>query len=286
MVAYHQPATLAEALRIRAEQRVTMLAGGTDVYPARAARAGWGHVHHPDVLDISRIPGLRGIARDGDIWRIGALTTWTGIARAALPPLFDGLKSAARQIGGIQVQNRGTIAGNICNASPAADGVPCLLALDAAVEIASRGGTRVVPIAEFIDGYRHTTLASDEIVTAVRVPHAEGRGAFVKLGARKYLVISIVMAAGVLDVNEDGLIRSARIAVGACSPVAQRLTALEQVLRASPLASTGAAVRPDHLAHLSPVDDIRASAAYRRHAAVEAVRDLVAELAVPRREVA
>lgn len=276
MVAYLQPTTLEEALRLKAQMRLQVLAGGTDIYPAKATRAGWGHMSHLDVLDISGVRGLRGIVRVDDHWRIGALTTWTDIVRASeLPPLFDGLKAAALQIGGVQIQNRGTVGGNICNASPAADGVPCLMTLDARVEIVSRGATRTVPVAEFIDGYRHITLAPDEIVTAVLVPHARGRGAFVKLGARKYLVISIVMVAGALDVERNGIIREARISVGACSPVAQRLDALEQALRGQSIAAAPGLVSPEHLAMLKPIDDVRATGDYRRHAAFEVVRDLL-----------
>jgi N-methylhydantoinase B len=286
MVAYHQPTSLAEALRLKAELPLKVLAGATDIYPARASRAGWGQMSHPDVLDISRVPGLRGILRGSGGWRIGTLTTWTDIAGAELPPLFDGLKAAAREIGGIQIQNRGTLGGNICNASPAADGVPCLLTLQASVEIASRGGVRVVRIAEFIDGYRHTALAPDEIVTAILVPDTTGRGAFVKLGARKHLVISIVMAAGVLDVRPDGLIRDARIAVGACSPVALRLAELEHALAGRAIADAPGLLTAGHLALLAPIDDVRASAHYRRHAAAELVRNLLASFAAGRRAAA
>src|SRR5262249_23650451 len=108
MLAYHRPMTLEEGLAIRRARPVTVLAGGTDVYPARAARAGWGASHHADLLDISAIPGLRGLGEASGHWRIGALTTWTDISRASLPPLFDGLKLAAREVGGVQIQNRGT----------------------------------------------------------------------------------------------------------------------------------------------------------------------------------
>jgi hypothetical protein len=146
MLAYHRPATLDDALAIRAGEDVVVLAGGTDVYPAKAARAGWGDMRQPDILDISAVAGLRGIAEDAIGWRIGALTTWTDLIRAGLPPLFDGLKLAAREVGGVQIQNRGTLAGNICTASPAGDGAPNLLVLDAGVELASRQGRRVVPI--------------------------------------------------------------------------------------------------------------------------------------------
>src|SRR4051812_6910387 len=143
MVAYHRPTTLDEALAIRVAGPVVVLAGGTDVYPAKVARAGWGDMRHADILDISAVPGLRGIAEEAAAWRIGALTTWTDIVRADLPPQFDGLKLAAHEIGGVQIQNRGTLAGNICTASPAGDGAPNLLALDASVELASQNAQRV-----------------------------------------------------------------------------------------------------------------------------------------------
>jgi CO/xanthine dehydrogenase FAD-binding subunit len=141
---YFRPATLAEALDIRRSEDVAIIAGGTDIYPAHASRRAWGDPVHKDLLDISGIAELRGIEDQGDHVRIGALATWTDLARAAhLPPLFDGMKEAARQIGGMQVQNRGTIVGNACTASPAGDGIPNLLALDAVFEIAGQEPFRV-----------------------------------------------------------------------------------------------------------------------------------------------
>ena len=119
-----------EALTALARPHV-VLAGGTDFYPARVGRA-----IGEDVLDIGGIAILRGISADRAGWRLGATTTWSELIEADLPPLFDGLKQAAREVGGRQIQNAGTLAGNLCNASPAADGVPCLLALDAEIEIA------------------------------------------------------------------------------------------------------------------------------------------------------
>jgi CO/xanthine dehydrogenase FAD-binding subunit len=137
MLAYHRPGTLQEALAIRASGDVMVLAGGTDVYPAKAARTAWGDMRHKDVLDISRLADLRGIVEAGAHWRIGALTTWSELIAADLPSLFDGLKLAAKEVGGAQIQNRGTIVGNVCTASPAGDGLPNLLALDADIELAS-----------------------------------------------------------------------------------------------------------------------------------------------------
>jgi N-methylhydantoinase B len=232
-------------------------------------------VQHADVLDISGIAELRGIREDADYWHIGALTTWREIIAADLPPLFDGLKAAARDIGGVQVQARATIAGNIVTASPAGDSIPCLLALDA--DVACVGGVEFhVPLANFITGYRKTIL-DGELVTGIRVPKARGRGHFLKLGSRRYLVISIAMVAGTFDTGGDGRLRSARIAVGACSAVAQRLPALEAELVGRPL--DPACVEARHLAHLASIDDVRASGDYRRAAALTLVRDLVADAA-------
>jgi N-methylhydantoinase B len=277
MIAYHRPPTLEEALAIRAAGPVTVLAGGTDVYPAKAARAGWGDMRHADILDISAVPDLRGIAEEPAAWRIGALTTWTDIIRAELPPQFDGLKLAAREIGGVQIQNRGTLAGNICTASPAGDGAPNLLALEASVELASRDGRRIAPMTEFIDGYRHTRCRPGEIVTAILVPKrsSASRGHFIKLGARKYLVISIVTVAGVIDVDRQDRITAARLAIGSCSAVPQRLPALEAALIAQPSATAAELVAASHLAGLTPIDDIRGSGAYRREAALALTRDLL-----------
>ena len=289
MARYHRPATLEDALAIRGGQDVAVLAGGTDIYPVRAARVGWGDMRHADILDISALPGLRGIAEEAAQWRIGALTTWTDLIRAELPPLFDGLKLAAREVGGVQIQNRGTLAGNICTASPAGDGAPNLLALDASVELASTQGRRVVPMAEFIDAYRHTQCRADEIATAILVPkpHGLGRSHFLKLGARKYLVISIVMVAGVIETDAAGNIATARLAIGSCSAIPQRLPALETALAGHPLKAAADIVARAHLAPLAPIDDIRGSAAYRQQAALALTRDLLTQLAsAPRRRAA
>ena len=279
--AYFGPNTLQEALAIRAAIPVTVLAGGTDVFPARTARAGWGDMRHPDVLDVSRLPELRGISETATHIRFGALTTWTELRRAALPSAFAGYQAAARDVGGLQVQNRGTLVGNICTASPAGDGIPCLLTLEAEVELASATGSRIVPMAEFVTGYRQTCCRPDEIVTAILVPKPGrgAQGAFLKLGARRYLVISLVMVAGVVSAGGDGRIDHARIAVGACGPVALRLAALETDLVGCDLAEAAGVLRAEHLEPLSPIDDVRASASYRQAVAAELVGELLAGLA-------
>jgi xanthine dehydrogenase small subunit len=281
MAAYFRPSSLAEALAIRARQPVVVLAGGTDVYPARANRVGWGDMRRDHILDISAIAELKGIAEEEGLFRFGALTTWTEMRSAALPPAFAGYQKASSDVGGQQVQNRATLVGNICTASPAGDGIPCLLSLDAQVELASERGRRVAPIARFIEGYRRTGCAPDELVTAILVPKppARARGNFVKLGARRYLVISIAMAAAVLAADTAGVIAHARVAVGACSAVAQQLPRLEQALLGQALAAAPDLVEPGHFAPLQPIDDARASGVFRTAAAVEIVRDLLAGFA-------
>jgi CO/xanthine dehydrogenase FAD-binding subunit len=279
-LAYHRPKSLDEALQVLGrEPSLSLLAGGTDVYPAQTGRAAWGSGAPHALLDLSRVAALRGISDMPDRWRIGAMTTWTDIVTAhKLPPLFDGLKAAAREIGGIQIQNRGTIAGNICTASPAGDSLPCLLALDAEVRLASAAEDRVVPLADFLTGYRRTALRPGELVVAIDIPKRPGRGHFLKLGARRYLVISIVMVAGTFDIDaSSGIVRSARVAVGACSAVAQRLPRLEARLTGARIGN----VLPvaDDLAHLAPIDDVRATGAYRRAAALQLVADLIAAAA-------
>ena len=252
-----------------------MLAGGTDFYPAQTARTAWLEATPRNVLDISAIAELRGIREDASGVTFGALATWTDISDAALPRAFDGLQLAAREVGGRQVQNRGTIAGNICNASPAADGVPPLLALDASIEIASLlRGRRSVPLAQFITGNRKTVLAADELVTAVRVPKPDpgARSTFLKLGARAYLVISIVSVGAVVSLGGDGRITAAAIAVGACSAVPQSLTRLEHDLVGEAAADATRVVTAEHMAALQPIDDVRGSADYRRRAALVVTR--------------
>ena len=280
MVAYFRPSTLPEALAIRAAREVTIVAGATDIYPARTSRLAWGDPTHADVLDLTAVPDLDRIEETADAYRLGCLVTWTDLVRASLPAQFEGYRKAAREIGGAQVQNRATLVGNLCTASPAADGVPNLLVLDAAVELASATGVRRVPIAAFIDGYRHTVCRRDEIVTALIVPKlVRARGDFRKLGARKYLVISIAMVAAVILVDAQDRVGDARIAVGACSAVAQRLSALERALTGVPLARAADCVASEHLAALAPIDDVRGSAAYRRAAALTLLRDVLAGFA-------
>ncbi|MCK6454692.1 MAG: FAD binding domain-containing protein [Alphaproteobacteria bacterium] len=280
-MAYLRPTDLDDALRALAARPLVVLAGGTDHYPARVGP--WSKPPaDEDIIDISALSPLRGIDETGQGWRIGALTTWTEVIEARLPKLFDGLKLAAREVGGAQIQNRGTVGGNLCNASPAADGIPPLLSLDAEVELRAAGRSRRVPLADYVLGNRRTARRADELLTAVHIarPRHEARGDFLKLGARRYLVISIVMVAGVIERGPDGRVASARIAVGACSAAARRLPLLEQALAGQSIeARLADRAAPAHFAPLAPIDDVRGDAAYRREAAVTLTRRLIGRLA-------
>lgn len=263
---YFRPTRLEEATQILVAQPAQILAGGTDFFPALGDR----RVHGP-ILDLSRISTLKSIETEAGWTRIGGLTTWSEIIAAPMPRCFDALKAAAREIGGVQIQNRGTIAGNLCNASPAADGVPPLLALDAHVELVSATSVRRVPLASFIVGNRKTLRQPTEILTAVLVPRGTDNAAstFIKLGARRYLVISIVMVAAVVNTDSQGRISDVRVAVGSCSARAARLPDLERELvgiRAQP--GFASVLMPRHIAGLSPISDVRATAEYRRDAAL------------------
>jgi CO/xanthine dehydrogenase FAD-binding subunit len=274
---YARPETLAQALQVVTGGDWRVLAGGTDLYPGAGSRLAG------RVLDVTALPGFSGITRDllqpdGGL-RIGAATPWSMIAKADLQPAVRALQQAAVQVGGRQVQNAGTLGGNICNASPAADGVPPLLVLDAEVELVSAAGARRLGLGDFILGPRRTALRPGEVLAAVIFPARAlaGRSAFLKLGARSHLVISIAMVAARLVV-QAGRVTDARIAVGACSPVAVRLPLVEAALLGAPVAEAVARVQAaDVQAALAPIDDVRATAAYRLQAAVDLVRRAVTE---------
>jgi CO/xanthine dehydrogenase FAD-binding subunit len=270
---YARPADVAEAVRLLAAPDTHILAGGTDIFPAAGERSLRGRY-----VDVTALEGARAIDVRGDGVRIGGAVTWSDLARTELPPAFNALRAAAREIGGIQIQNRGTIAGNLCNASPAADGIPPLLILDPEVELVSTRGRRRLPLREFIVGNRRTVRDRDEIMTAIFVPRSapHARSSFLKLGARRYLVISIAMVAVLLDIVDE-TVRDARIAVGACSAVAKRLPDAERRLAGAPAGPALASrISAEDLAALTPIGDMRATAEYRRDAALILVRRAIA----------
>jgi CO/xanthine dehydrogenase FAD-binding subunit len=258
MLDYYRPDNLNDGLVALREYPWTLLAGGTDFYPARVGK----HLNEK-VMDLTGIRELRSIRETGVEIHLGALTTWTDVVKAKLPRAFDGLKKAVKTIGGVQTQNAGTICGNICNASPAADSVPNLMALDAKVELMSVNETRTLPLKEFILGNRKTARKNDEFVTGILIPHPgkDAHGNFEKLGSRAFLVISIVMVGVVAELNEPGEIVKLNVAVGACSAVSQRLSLLEKEAQGQKLKDLE--IKPAYLDTLEPIDDVRGSAAYR-----------------------
>ena len=262
-MAFISPESLEAALDALHDENYCLIAGGTDVFPAILQGK-----TPPAFMDLTRVREISLITQNEDHIRIGATATWSSIVKSDLPAGFDALKQAALEVGSLQIQNAGTIAGNLCNASPAADGVPPLLALNARIEIASAArGIRQLPLTEFIKGVRETDLATDELLTAVIIPKMPQNmtSAFEKLGSRKYLVISICMTAVNLRLDDNALIAEARIAVGSCSAVAQRLTGLEQAIIGT--APDKVKVTAHDLAELSPIDDVRATSGYRIAAA-------------------
>ena len=275
MIRYAKPKNLDEALALLGEAPWRILAGGTDFYPALGKPAAG-----ENVLDINGLDELRGISETASHIVIGARTTWTDLIRHTLPPAFDALKQAAREVGSVQIQNMASVAGNLCNASPAADGVPPLMILDAEVEL--RSAARRPHACRSTNSSSATAaprLRPDEMVTAIRIPKASatGRFAFQKLGARRYLVISIAMAAARIAVGAGRCwSTAAAIAVGSCSAVAQRLPGLEaSLLGLRPGPALAEAIAAADLGDLSPIDDVRGTADYRREAAREIVRRAV-----------
>jgi CO/xanthine dehydrogenase FAD-binding subunit len=269
---YFRPATLDDALAALASGPWRVLAGGTDIYASKAGPAG------QPLLDIGAVSQLRGISKIADGWRINALATWAELIATPLPRWFEALKGAAREVGGVQIQNVASIAGNVCNASPAADGTVALLALDARIILQSAAGAREIALADFVTGPRRIARRADELVVAIDIPQRSGsaRSTFTKLGSRRYLVISTAIVSIVIDVNESNIITCAALAVGALSPKAERLWALEGELcglkRRPDIARL---VEPRHLAGLAPIDDVRASKAYRLDAVTSMLkRDL------------
>lgn len=267
-------------------EKTVLLAGGTDWFVERHVAPAEEAGTLPLVLDVSRLDALRGISLDGDTLggdklRIGAAATYLEIRKdarvAARCPL---LAATARDVGALQIQARGTLGGNLASGSPAADGVTALAALDATLVLASARGTRRVPIAGFYTGYRKSVLAADELVEAVEIalPPEGSPFAWRKVGTRQAQAISKVAFAGLAVVAEG---RLARLGLGMASvaPTVAFLPATRALGLSKPLAEIADAdVEKAVLADVSPIDDVRSTAAYRRHVAVRLVQRFFGEL--------
>jgi CO/xanthine dehydrogenase FAD-binding subunit len=236
----------------------------------------------PDhVLDLWRLDELRGISLDGDAIALGALTTYTDIRRSALcREHVPALVEAAATIGAAQIQNRGTLGGNIANASPAGDTLPVLLALDAEMVLGSARGERTVPAEAFWTAYRKTALAADELLLRIRIPLATGRETrFRKVGTRRAQAISkVVLALSYEDAGPSGPWTRVRLALGSVAPTPIRARATEAVLEGRPPTPETADGAAETLAgELQPIDDVRSTAEYRRLVAARVLHRLVRE---------
>lgn len=266
---YRAPATLAEAVEALADGRGTVLAGGTDlILQAETGKT----PYRGRLVNIRRVEGLRGVTEAGGTIRIGPLTTVTDVLNdavvAARAPV---LAQAADKFASNQIRNAATIGGNICNASPAGDMILPLLALDAGVELSAwRGGgvdTRTVPLDGFFTGPGESVRAPEELLSGIVFPApADGRTArFLKSGPRPALEISAVAAAMAVT-RDGGVLRDVRLALGAVAPVPMRAKETEAVLEGATPDDDLVQRAADAAAHeISPIDDVRATAWYRRH---------------------
>ncbi|MEU6245946.1 xanthine dehydrogenase family protein subunit M [Glycomyces sp. NPDC047010] len=269
---FHRPAAVGEAVRLLAEHpEAVPVAGGTDLMVAVNYR----HTRPEAMLDLTGLAELRDWTDEGDAVRIGSGVPYARIT-AELATVLPGLAAAARTVGSPQIRNRGTLGGNLATASPAGDGHPPLLATGATVEIASTGGVRTVPIGEFYLGPKRSALRPGELITAVTVPKAAGPQQFLKVGTRNAMVIAVCSFALALDLDA----RRLGTGIGSAGPVP--LTAPDAEAIDLPWADPGrlddtlaAEFGRRVAAAARPIDDVRGTAAYRRHAlAVCAARAL------------
>ncbi len=253
------------------------IAGGTDLMVALTGELG----EPPErVVDVWGIDALRGITLDGDAVVLGALTTYTEIRHSAVcREHLPGLVEAAATIGAAQIQNRGTLGGNIANASPAGDTLPVLLAMDASFVLGSARGERSVPAATFWTAYRQTALAADELILRVRIPIAGREVRFRKVGTRRAQSISkVVLALAWVEGPSPLGWRDVRLALGSVAATPIRAHATEGILEGRlPTPETADLAAETLAGELHPIDDVRSTAGYRRLVAARVLHRLLRE---------
>lgn len=270
---YHAPTSLKEALELLSKygEEAKLLAGGTDLLVKMKQRL----TAPSHLIDIKRISGLNRIEERDDGIHIGAATRLRTIERSeAVKTRLPLLHEAVRSIGSVQIRNKATVGGNLCNASPAADSAVALLALDSEAHIIGSGGARIVPMEEFFTGPGETVLGADEILTGVSVPYPpEGAGtSFMTIG-RTSLDISTINIAVALKV-EEGVVEECRIALGAVAPTPIRIKRAEAFLRRNELTAENLGKAAEMVAEeIRPITDIRATAEYRREASKTLTKD-------------
>jgi CO/xanthine dehydrogenase FAD-binding subunit len=273
------PGSLSEALALLAHEPGVWqpFAGGTDLMVLLEA----GKLLHKRFLSVAKLEDLRGIEVTAADVTLGALTTYAEIQKhPVLRQEFPLLCSAARETGSVATQNRGTLGGNIVNASPAADSPPALLVYDAEIEFVSERGTRWAPYHEFHTGYKMMNLAPDELLRAIRLPRRSKpwRQYYRKVGTRKAQAISKVCFAGAA-LMENGAIRDIRIALGSVAPIVLRAVETEDALRGKIVTPSVIAAAKDILAHeIAPIDDIRSTARYRLRVAQNLLEEFLSQI--------
>ncbi|MDT5269691.1 MAG: hypothetical protein QOH49_1877 [Acidobacteriota bacterium] len=273
------PRTLNDALALLREGPEVWrpFAGGTDLMVLLEA----GRLEHRKFFSIRHLKELRGVEESDGIVRVGALTTYTDVRRSELlGRLFPMLGQAARETGGIAIQNRGTVGGNIANASPAADTPPALLVYNAEVELVSASGTRHVPYADFHTGYKQTVMRADELIAAVRLtkPREGARHFYRKVGTRRAQAISKVCFAALAELEGESL-KEVRVALGSVAPVVLRCRRTEEVLRGRQLDEEALRDGLEELGReITPIDDVRSTARYRTRVAQNLLREFLSSL--------
>ena len=260
------PRTLDDALSMLRDDALTPIAGSTDLYVG----LNFGTLAATRFLDITRLPELRGIELRGDSVVIGAGATYTAIMQSpVVQQRLPMLVQAASQIGGVQIQNRGTLGGNIANGSPAGDSLPVLAVADAMLVLRSAGAERRVPFTGFYTGYRASVLRPDELIVSIEIPRVHGTQWFRKVGTRAAQAISKLVIAAVRS-------PAPRIAMGSVAATTVRLPRTEAALASGATIDAAADLLE---AEISPIDDVRSSADYRRKVAANLLRRFWADTA-------
>jgi carbon-monoxide dehydrogenase medium subunit len=269
---FESPQTMDEACQLLAETGGKLIAGGTDVIPQLRD----GRFQTDRLIDLSRLDQLSYVEQHNDTITVGALTNYTTMKNSPLlqteAPL---LVEAAGLVGGVQTQNRGTLAGNIGNASPAGDTHPPLLTLNAEVTLVSTGRERTILLADLLQGPGQTAIRSSEMIRQIRFARlpAGTKSTFMRLGNRRGMVISVVSAALVLRLGQGDRVQDVRIALGAVAPTAIRCPKAELLLQGQQLTDPLIEAAAQSVAQeCSPIDDVRGTADYRRHSVMVLVR--------------
>ncbi len=273
----HNPRSLDDALEmLDSVKGIVPLAGGTDLMVYLQA----GVLPECSFLNLQELSELKpALSVRGGTLTLGALTTYRDVRRSEIKSKFPMLALAAREVGALTIQSRGTWAGNIANASPAADGVPALMAYDAEVELASRKGTRRVPLGKFYRGYKQMERRGDELITAIHLtqPDSGWFEYFRKVGTRRFQAISKTLLAGRIRMGSDGLVRDIRMVFASVAPYTLRAVQTESLIRGRPLTEqvideAAKAIQDE----IHPIDDIRSTEQYRRRVTSNLVKDFLA----------